>query len=1260
MKRLKTFIWLLLLACCQEVQAVEFFARRLNSDHGLPDNNVRTLAQDSKGYLWMGTPNGLYRYDGYFFNTYKHADRGSMSLLGNNHVTACYALADGRMLFAGQGGMFSVFDVAQGTFVDISQQEKRRLYAEHRRVTVPAEVSSRFADVLRRGGAVINDNLGNAVVIDNTGLIWHVDRQTGETVSMRVYDEALFPLVNSKKYKVVTSERKGLIWVSTNGCGITVYDRVAKTVQHIRQSSGLVSTNFIQDMCLDKDDNVWVADEFHGVVYLSTAQDDVELHQFAPQDAGLRSNQVCVLRWMPDSTLLIASTLGSVYKADRHMQLSVSPVMTGADVHCVCTDRAGRLWIGSRQHGILSPDGRWYAHDDKNPVTVSANNIYWMLTDHSGRLWVAAENSHLDLAEPQPDGGCHFRHFFGSHFSPRVLCQDTHGVIWVGTDNGLFRFRPEELLRDTSAYECVLSGLTLQYSAVSCIYEDSHHVLWVGTLGGGVYAIDGKSQKTAGHLTTASGLISDEVQSIIEDDAGVMWFATKKGIACYHPQTHTVSYHTDEYHLMRNYYADNCACRLPDGRLAFGTNAGIVVYSPGMLSRGVDGGNGPAVLRQSSLTVTDLLVNGESVSLTGNEVSLAYDQNTLTVRFSTFNFRSATATRFTYCLEGYDKQWSELSVYSFANYKNLSPGKYVLHVKAYDNNAHENAEARLVIVIRHPWWQTWWAYLVYILVAVALGYVIYRQLRTVYNLRRRISIEKELTEYKLVFFTNISHEFRTPLTIIRGAMERIRGMERVPGELMQPLSSMERSTDRMLRLINQLLEFRKMQDGKLRLALEDTDVVAFVKDIFQNFSDMASGKRISYNFLPSVKSYHMPLDRQHMDKIVYNLLSNALKYTPSKGTVTVRLRVGEGGMTLRVEDTGVGIPREKQSQLFQRFMQSSFSNDSIGIGLHLTKALVDVHHGTIRYEENHPQGSVFIVELPADRSAYAAGEFLQQSALDTRTSAFVPHAPYQEVAGNPLNDRRVLIVEDDADVADYVKQLLGRYFVVDVALDGAAALEVLGQHTPDLVVCDIMMPAMNGLELTRRLRNDERTASVPVVLLTALNSDNARLKGVEQGADAYITKPFDPKLLVSTCRQLIEKHDKLRQTFGRHPAAKTVTPPEIIVEERDRHLLDVMNTWLYDHISSPTLSVDELAETMGYRRSVFFKKVKALTGQTPADYIRTLRMQRAAELLRDETVTVAEVCYQVGISDPHYFGKVFKQQFGMSPKKYQQGKGKQQ
>jgi CheY-like chemotaxis protein len=467
---------------------------------------------------------------------------------------------------------------------------------------------------------------------------------------------------------------------------------------------------------------------------------------------------------------------------------------------------------------------------------------------------------------------------------------------------------------------------------------------------------------------------------------------------------------------------------------------------------------------------------------------------------------------------------------------------------------------------------------------------------------------------------------------------------------------MGRSTDRMLRLVNQLLEFRKMQAGKLKLSLEDTDVIEFARNIYLSFNDLADNKQINYNFTTNVKSCEIPLDRQHVEKVIYNLLSNAFKYTPSRGRIDVKLHISPPhALTITVEDTGVGIPKDKQAELFQRFMQSSFSADSIGIGLHLAKALVEIHHGTINFEENQPQGSRFIVELPTKRDIYQPEDFLEQSRLEPVSHTKEP--VYQEMTGLPMNDRLVLVVEDDADMADMLNQVLGHFFHVNVAMDGTEALEWLKDNKPDLIVCDVMMPIMNGYELTRRLRNQTATQTIPIILLTALTADDKHLKGIQAGADAYLTKPFDIQLLISSCRQLIEQRDLMRrQATESQDKQLTTAPPGIIVEERDRKLLEAMNTWLHNHISDSTLSVDNMAEAMGYRRSIFFKKVKVLTGQTPADYIKTIRMNRAAELLRDETITVAEVCYKVGISDPHYFAKVFKQVFGISPKKYQKGK----
>ena len=1273
-------VWLTAL----QATAVEIYSWRLNSSGGLPDNNVRNLTVDAQGLLWLGTPNGLYRYDGYAFTAFRRQSAISQPGLANNHITGCYALADSTVLISQQGGMMSLYDTRTGRFAVCPDDALRRRYDQARRTSADSALLARRAsqllEMLRRGScSLINDNLGNMVVIDRRGGITFVDRKTGECIPMRVFDETLFPLVSSLKYKVLTSERRQLIWVSTNGCGITVYDRRSHTTQTIRATSGLISTDNILDICLDKDDNVWAADEFHGLVHLSTTEHHVETHLLTTDSRELRANQVYIMHWTGDSTLLVANTRGDVYEADRqwHMRQTGRSI----DMHALCIDNRRRIWTGTRTSGLLMPESTRLAHGDEAVMAAAGTNVNCLLADNEGRIWAGFEQrqkgdgttptaGRLVALTPDEDDGStyHAASYLPVGASPKALIMDHQGHIWAGGAGGLFSFRPDELI--SSGGKALRQWLTpddLEQQEVNCIYEDHRQHIWVGTNGNGLFRYDltaSGQRALVLHMTTREGLIANEVQSIIEDKQGKnLWVATKRGITRLNPETGERQYIFNEHNLLQNYYADNSACQLGDDRIAFGTYQGIVVYD---VNPTTTDSVKPLPLR---LTLTDFVVGDVSVSEAPDDrltplspeltrrLVLSHDQNTFTVRFSTLNFGSLAATRYVYWLERYDEGWSEPTGYSFASYKNVPPGRYVLHVRAIENNTGKSAERRIDIVVRSPWWTTWWAWLMYLAAAAVIAWFVYRQLRTIYSLRRRISIERELTEFKLQFFTNVSHEFRTPLTIIRGAMNRIQQTGDIPASLRQPLSNMQKSSNRMLRLVNQFLEFRKMQNGKLRLALEQTDVVEFVRQIYLTFSDVAENKQISYTFLPDVKTFTTYIDRQHVDKMLYNLLSNAFKYTPAKGTVTLRLTTAGPDRRLRlsVTDTGVGIPKEKQGELFQRFMQSTFTNNSIGIGLHLTKALADVHHGTIRFEENQPSGAIFTIELPTDESVYAPDDFLQESQLE-QPAPEVPEADYQELMGEPMNDRHVLIVEDDSDVADFLRQTLQPYFAVDVAMDGKDALERLAQSTFHLVVSDVMMPIMDGYQLTEQIRRNPATQAIPVLLLTALDSADSHVKGLGKGADAYLTKPFNPRLLIATCRQLMQQRLRLQQAYaGQTVPGTAAVLPEIIVDERDKQLLDKMDRWLYDHLADPSLSVDDMADAMGYGRSVFFRKVKALTGQTPAEYVRMLRMTRAAELLRDETITVAEVAYKVGINEPHYFTKVFKQQFGVTPKRYQQG-----
>ena len=526
-------------------------------------------------------------------------------------------------------------------------------------------------------------------------------------------------------------------------------------------------------------------------------------------------------------------------------------------------------------------------------------------------------------------------------------------------------------------------------------------------------------------------------------------------------------------------------------------------------------------------------------------------------------------------------------------------------------------------------------------------------------LKGKIKFEQELTRYKLVFFTNIAHEFRTPLTLIQGSLEkekRIMKANHWQPELEKTMRTMDKSVQRMLRLIDQLLEFRKMQAGKLKLSLQETDVVMFVQGICKMFDDAAESKQIDFKFESQLPAYLMYLDQQKMDKVVFNLLSNAFKYTPVKGRIVLSLAFQEGKLIVRVADTGVGIPKEKQAQLFSRFMQSSYTGENFGIGLHLTHELVKVHHGEISFHDNEGGGAVFVVKIPLDKECYEESDFLIENnpilvaPVDTVINPEDEKKKQQKAdTDEPLNRKSILLVEDDNDVRDFLASELESCFNLKVATDGQMGLAMAKEEDFDLVVSDVMMPGMNGFELTKRLKNKFETCHIPVILLTALSTDDKVLEGTESGADAYITKPFSPQLLVARIFQLLDQRERLKQKFSKE--GQTVRSA-MCASDQDQMFVRRLDAVIYPRLGEQDLSVDKVAGLLRMGRTLFYRKVRGVTGYTPNDYIRVLRMKKAAELLAKGDNNVSEVAYAVGFDNPYYFSKCFKAQYGMPPSQY--------
>ena len=1160
---------------------------------GLPDNNVREIYQDSVGFMYFSTHYSSYRYDGYSFS-----------------------------------------------YVPDSVVQPLRLAAARQRKSF--------------GKGYFSDNRGNGVTVSPDGMLEYVDRAGSGRIRMKVFDASLLGETDNIKCKVVT-DGSGRIWVSVNGNGVFVYDKASRRMTHITRESlgGLLGSDYVVYMMEDRDGNIWLAVRNNGLVCMRAVR-----RQYAAVGLGAGAEE-----WALDIRMVSRLPGGSILVANKRQLFEAAPDLRSlrergpalGGVLSAGTDGQGRLWLGTRFDGVYV-DG----------VRHGSGRVDCLTADSRGRIWKCGIHGAVAMAALTAGGEYSERTFMlgNGGLTPHTMLLGKDGSMLVGAETGLYRFVPDSLLADTSAYQRLLP-----YPVYS-LFADSKGRLWIGTHGHGVLTTDARGRYI--RLTAKDGLPNDVVQSVGEDRHGRICITTQDGAVYYSPSTRKMEYLYFHNDPKLNFFSENCALRLADGRMLFGTLGGLVVVNRDFR---------PSTRVPQQVDVTEVSVDGvPSWTLPqtgragadggGRTLVVGHDESSVVFRFSNFNYLRLQPTHYSYMLEGCDKNWSAATELNFASYNDLPPGKYVFRVRCLgDDGTWTEPRAAFALTVLPPWWASPAAFAVYCVVLFLAAMVAYRYLHTVYRLRRDIAVEKRLTQFKLDFFTNISHEFRTPLTLIAGSMERIRQVGGSIGDLRMPIDRMQRSVDRMLRLVNQLLEFRRMQEDRLHLSLELTGVVGFLRGIADSFHDVAEGKGVALRFAPQCKRWEVFVDRGFLDKIVYELLNNAIKYTPAGGSVDLRLRNDGGSMVVMVADTGVGVPADKRAGIFDRYSTGNQSRGSLGIGLNLVAGLVAAHHGVISLDDNAGGGSVFTVSLPVAREAYAEGDFMAADGVAPGPAnagkAFVE--PVAELQMPPMNDKTVLVVDDDADVRGYLAHELGRYFTVVAAADGQEAMARLGLDgggghdsgagtAVDLVVSDVRMSRMGGMELCRHIRSCSRTRGLPVILLTALGDVGTQAKGYDVGADAYVTKPFSLRLLVAQCRRLMERGMAGGANAGGQGAPPAWQPAAAVVtDERDHRLKEQIVAYAEAHIADAEFSADRFADGMGMGRSAFFAKFKSLTGKSPNEYLRELRLSRAAELLSAGPVTAAEVAYQVGMKTPQYFSTCFKKRFGVTPAQWQAG-----
>lgn len=1255
-----------------------FTTVKLTQKNGLLGNShVNFVARDDSNGYWIGTTAGVTHWNGGLKGIYNRK---------LNIVACANAGQQGLYLFSARGDVFvvkhgklqNVRATGNGDMPTIKKaaRHKETIYLTTTGATYEYDIRkqqfSRSTTIPITAANMVEDNHKNPVIFDSEGQdVFYFTPQQIYTLH-NIYSAALNKLNNSGRFRFVSGSNS-MLWVSTYGNGLFCYDTRTGEQTHITcdvaSMKPIISSNYLLGIYEGHDNKIWTIEENTGLSIISPDDNVSQYYYYTSATDNSHANNIRLLRLIGQK-LYVANFSHGLKTASADLKSWQDAESHDDDVVDIGMDKDGTLWTGSRNNGIYV-GGVNYRHDKNNPHSLSEGKISSIVFDHKGRAWISLFNSGVDMAVKQKDGTLRFKHFFTGKnkvSTPRKLLADHNGYIWMCSSSGVYRFHPDELSANANRYQSF--SLTEKGNAVECytIIEDSQHRIWIGTNSHGIYIFNNNGREPLQEriLTEDDGLTNNVIESFVEDRHHNIWAGTMYGLC----RINGKDFYTETFYPgqtdLQNSFSEGCAALLPDGRIVFGSHQGMVVMS--MSNRRSSSSPYNLVISDIDINGTPHDTFGEDDPIEGSitnkrEIKLSHKQNSLTLYVTDFETNGRYRSRYSYYLEGADDDWSPHSEDNKVTYKNLKPGTYVFHVRSYSNNrASGTKEATMKIVIAPPLWATWWAYLIYIALAIAIGYYLYKNLRHIESLRNKISVEKQMATVKDRFFANVSHEFRTPLTLIQGSLDNIENRHQVPTDMKEPMESLNKSVNRLRRLIDQLLEFHQMENGSLRLALKSTDIITFCRDIFYTFSIQAQNKDINYQFVPFASHETAYIDINFLDHILFNLLSNAFKYTPQKEAITLRITHKENAYVISVEDTGVGVDKEKREQLFKRFNQSSRISDSMGIGLDLSAELARVHHGSISYEPNGDRGSIFSFTLPDNKEAYKSDEFLVEEdnvlLKDNDKQSAMMINEHKAMAFEPMNDCPVWIAEDIDDIKDMLKKELQQYFPTTAFANGQELWDALivakSEERPQLIITDAMMPVMDGFHLIKKIRADKNTSATPIVMLTALADDQQAVKGYNAGADAYITKPFSVPVLIAQCTMLLRQRTHLKadyvQTEGEKPELKA-----IITEEDDRKLKNLIDTFISDHIDDEKLNIDAFASSMGYGRTNFFRKVKELTGMTPNEYIRQARMELSAELLRDRTLTISQVAYKVGISDAYYFSKTFKNYFGITPSQYRKG-----
>jgi ligand-binding sensor domain-containing protein/signal transduction histidine kinase/DNA-binding response OmpR family regulator len=1289
------------------VYAKQYYFKHYNNENGLSNNTVIACLQDSRGFMWFGTKDGLNRFDGMQFKIYRTSSISSNYLINNRINTLCED-QDG-CIWIGTSIGICYYDPSTDQFHTLPDN----ICSPGRISDIAVDLQNHIWFTTREG--VYQYNKSNTsiqlypteryfpprdIYITSNGEIW-ITSLNGCIYNFNKTSHTFqaYPILTPQELnkavslrKIIEIEQNNFI-ISTNNNGIRSFNPISGIVQTLFEKDKKGRILIINDMLVENEKEIWIGADnglykYHITDGLSEPINNIISDSYSLSDNGIRT------LWKDkENGLWLGTFYGGInYLAtenpvfEKYIPSSLPGHIQGNVIRAICADKSGYLWIGSEDRGLcrMNITNKTFTN---YPFTY---NIQGLLVD-GNKLWIGT-NDHglyrmnIETGEIRPyfadkiktkaiitflktsDNTIYIGSSTGiyqyipgaeypeymSNFAAdcfiHTLYEDSKGTIWAGTyERGLYSFNPGTEQLNHYTYKANNPN-SISSNYITSIYEDTHGQLWVATEGDGLYKF--MPPDSFVKYTTENGFPSAIICGICEDSKGVLWISSTRGLIRFNPENQHISLFSKNDGLTDNHFSYNATYIDATGRMYFGSINGMITFNPSDIKE--SNYTPPVFITEFNLLRnTKAIMESDKSILETKKVSLSYKNSSFNIGFVAPTYANPLRIKYRYLLEGYDKSWTYLSNYRNIYYTNVNPGKYILRVAVSNDSDNWNNETQLQIQISPPIFKSIGAYIIYSILSILLIYFVYIYYNKKKLQENQIRInefenqkEKEIYNAKINFFTNITHEIRTPLALIKMPLDKIINIGNFPQSVTENLLIMKKNVDRLLNLVNQLLDFRKTEMDMLKLNFIYTDIIQLANTIISRFLPSAREKNISLHLYCPESSYFIAIDPEIITKIFSNLLTNGLKY--SRDLIDICIEIpshSESSLRIRFNSNGDLIPDEIREKIFKPFykfepISSTRSSNGTGIGLSLARSLAELHHGKLYLDTQERNMNSFILELPNNEK--------ENLNIKERTT-FVRENPTVELQNVDILRQTILIVDDEVEMAQYLANELSSTYNTFIASNGKVAIEIVREYKINLIISDIFMPVMDGYSFCKFIKSQIEYCHIPIILLTVSESLNSHIAGLDSGADGYLEKPFDIELLLGLIANIFKNKELACENFIRSPFSnyKAITISKIDDDFMKRLHINILN-----NISEPTLNVEELARMMHTSTSTLYRKVKDITGISPNEYIRVYRLKKAAEMLSSTEYKINEISYLVGFSSPSYFTTSFQKQFNISPSQF--------